>query len=62
MFEPFFWSSRANHEEVDSMTVKVAKFKVENNESLTNFHPFSFPNLHKPRERKISMSFQCVSR
>lgn len=44
------------------MRVKVAKFKVENNDSLTNFHPFNFPNLPKPRERKTSMSFQCVSR
>lgn len=44
------------------MRVKVAKFQVENNDGLSDFHPFNFPNLYKSREMKIDMSFQCMSR
>lgn len=47
--------------EVYCIRVKAAKFKVNNNYSLTNFHLLNFLNLHKHKE-KFNMSFQCVSR
>lgn len=55
MFESF-WGSPL-HTMRNFMRVKVAKFQVENTDSLSDFHPFNFPNLHKSREMKINISF-----
>lgn len=62
MFEWFCGPHLHTSREVYCIRVKVAKFKADNNYSLTNFNPLNFLNLHKHREKKFNMSFPCFSR